>query len=120
MKDEFSEAVTAGGSSNTWKPEKDATLIGTLKSKKSNQGPNESMVYVIKADDQEEDVSVWGSTVLDGHFEEIPLRSRVKITYLGKVKSDRGRGEYKDYTVLYIPPKDAATDVFPDGEPVEN
>lgn len=115
-KDEFADAIEAGNSSgDSWKPENAGdTIFGTLKSRKENVGPNDSMVYVIQEDDKDEPTNVWGSTVLDGRFEEIPNRSRVKIEYLGKVKGKKA--EYKDFKVVYVPPTDAASDVFPDAE----
>jgi hypothetical protein len=118
--DEFAEAVEAGsGSGDTWKPEEQAVIFGTYKAHKSNVGPNNSEVYVIKEDDKDEPTSVWGSTVLDSRFEEIPIGSRVKIEYLGKTKGKRA--EYKDYKVVYVVNKDVANvaNVMGEGTEVE-
>lgn len=116
--DEFAEAIEAGnGSGDTWKPENAGDVIfGTYKAHKSNVGPNNSEVYVIKEDDKDEPTSVWGGTVLDSRFEEIPIGSRVKIEYLGKTKGKRA--EYKDYKVVYVVNKntEAAAKVFPGAE----
>lgn len=104
--DEFAGAVEAGsGSGDTWKPENEGdTLVGTLKAIKTNVGQNDSNVYVFEeVADAEEDVSVWGSAVLDSKFEEIPVGSRVKIEFLGRVKG-KGPQPYKDFKVLYKAP----------------
>ena len=118
-KDEFSEAIEAGsGSGETWKPDEQAVIFGTYKGSKSNVGPNNSMVYLIREDGKDEDTSVWGSTVLDGRFEEVPVGSRVKIEYLGMEKGKRAT--YKNYKVVYVKPKvdQAVADTFPGAEAV--
>ena len=103
-KDEFADAVEAGsGSGETWNPEEQKVLFGTYLHMKTDIGPNNSNVYVIKEDDKDEPTSVWGSTVLDTKFEEIPKNSRVKIEYLGMTKGKRA--SYKDFKVVFVPPK---------------
>lgn len=117
MADEFANAKEAGGTTNTWKPEEQATIIGTYMHSKEDQGPNHSMVYVLQEDGRDEATSVWGSTVLDSRFEEIPTRSRVKIEYLGEVKG-KGPKPYKNFKVVYVEPTDAVAQVFPNSEEV--
>lgn len=114
-KDEFADAVEAGTSGESWKPQDQPVLIGTYKAKKDNVGINNSMVYVIQEDDKEEPTNVWGSVVLDSRFEEIPTRSRVRIEYTGDVKG-KGPKPYKNFSVKYVAPTDAVADVFPDAE----
>lgn len=118
-KDEFADAIEAGSSGNTWKPEEQKIIFGTYRTKKVNVGPNNSNVYVIQEDDQDEATSVWGSTVIDARFEEIPVGSRVKIEYLGEEKGKRAT--YKNYKIVYVPNKDAQAvqNTFPGAE-VEN
>ena len=116
MADEFANAVEAGNSGETWKPEAVGDMIfGTLKARKENVGINKATVYLIQEDTKDEPTSVWGSTVLDTKFEEIPNRSRVKIEYVGEVKG-KGPKPYKNFKVVYIAPTDAAASVFPDAE----
>lgn len=107
MADEFANAVEAGSTSGeTWKPEsKGDVVFGTYKAHKSNIGANNSEVYIIKEDDKEEDTSVWGSTVLDARMQEVPINSRVQITYLGMAEGKRA--QYKDFKVVYVPNTDA-------------
>ncbi len=89
------------GTNETWKPENEGdTIQGLYQSKKENVGVNNSNIYLILVDGQEEAVSIWGSTVLDTKFQEISIGSEVKIEYLGKVKS-KAPQPYKDFKVLY-------------------
>lgn len=87
------------GNSKTWDKEKNNVIQGLYKSKKSNVGPNQSNVYNIQVNGEDEVTGVWGSTVLDGRFEEIPEGSEVRIEYLGTAQGKRG--QYADYKVLY-------------------
>lgn len=115
--DEFADAIEAGSSGDAWDIEKQPVIFGTFKAKKQNVGPNGSNMYMIQEDDKEAPTGVWGSAVLDGRFEEIPVGSRVKIEYLGKEKSQRGT-TFKNYKVVYVPNKDlqAVNDAFPGAE----
>jgi len=113
MADEFENATEAGNTSgSTWNPDEQKVIFGTYKSMKSDVGPNHSNVYIIQEDDKDETTSVWGSTVLDGRFEEIPQGSRVKIEFLGREKG-KSPQPYKNYKVVYVEPKTGVEDVFP-------
>lgn len=81
--DEFANAVEAGsGGGESWKPENVGDVVfGTYRAMKTNVGKHNSNVYVIQEDGKDETTSVWGSTVIDGRFEEIPVGSRVKIEF---------------------------------------
>lgn len=111
--DDWTEAGNAGES---WKPENEGdTITGTLKQTKENVGINNSNVYVVQVEGEEDPTSVWGSTVLDTKFQEIPLGSMVKITFLGHVKG-KGPKPYKDFKVQYKP--NPVADTFPGSEVV--
>ena len=99
--DGFIEAGSTSG--EAW--DRTGTLIGLYVGMKTNVGPNQSNMYLIEEEGKTEPTSVWGSTVLDGRFEEIPEGSLVKITCLGKVKAKRGGAGYVDYKVLYKKPQ---------------
>jgi len=102
------------GSGDTWKPENEGdSITGLYKTRKENVGINNSNIYLIKEDSKDEPTSVWGSTVLDTKFEEIPTGSLVKIEYLGKVKS-KAPQPYKDFKVMYKAP--TPQDAFPGSE----
>jgi hypothetical protein len=116
--DEFKDAVEAGSSGNAWDPKEQAVIIGTYKAKKSNVGPNASNMYMVREDDKDEDTGVWGSSVIDSRFEEVPVGSRVRIEFLGTEKSNRGN-TFKNYSVKYIPNKDAANVAAVMGEGTE-
>lgn len=95
-KNEWREANATNDA--TWDPEKEKTIQGVYVSVKSNVGPNDSNMYTIYNGLIK--VGVWGSTVLDSKFEEIPIGSQVKVEYLGKAKGKSDK-EYKDFKVLY-------------------
>lgn len=114
MNDEFADAIEAGsGSATTWNEKEQKIVFGTYKHMKTGVGPNDSNVYILQEDSKDDPTSVWGSTVLDTKFEEIPLGSRVKIEFLGMATGKRS--QYKDYKVVFIAPKvaDAVADAFP-------
>lgn len=113
--DNAKEAGSGGAEYPMWNPEEQKTIEGVYKAKRTKVGPNDSNVYVLQndafksADNETGEMGVWGSTVIDGQFEDgsdgngIPLGSDVQITYLGK---ERGkRAEYKNFKVLYIEPE---------------
>lgn len=95
--------VEIGGGEATDMWNREGTITGKVKSRKSGVGPNNSMVYQIETDKGE--IGVWGSTVLDTKFEQIKDGDNVRIEYLGKAKSQRG-GEYHDYKVSVKPADD--------------
>lgn len=76
------------------------TLIGKYISVQSEVGPNKSNMYTLKTD--EGTVGVWGSTVIDGKFANIPIGSMVKLEPRGKSKSKQGK-EYWDFGIYHIP-----------------
>ncbi len=102
----MSDWTEAGsGTSKAW--DKEGVLVGLYAGMKSNVGPNNSNLYLIEVEGEAEATGVWGSTVLDGRFEEIPEGSLVKIECLGKKTSKRGNS-FTDYKVLYKKPDDWA------------
>lgn len=100
----MSDFIEAGaGNTESWKPQEAGdTIAGLYTQKKENVGVNNSNIYLVHVDGDDEATSVWGSTVLDTKFQEIPVGSEVKIEYLGKVKS-KAPQPYKDFKVLYKP-----------------
>lgn len=96
MRDEWEDAIEVSAqATETWDQEK--PLVGQYIGSKSDVGPNKSMMYNVKNDDGEV-IGMWGSTVLDTKMAEVPVGSRVKITYNGKIQGKNS--QYKDYTVL--------------------
>lgn len=106
----------AGNGGESWKPENIGDfIVGTYKQKKENVGVNKSNVYVLQEEGKEGTTTVWGSTVLDGRFEEIPLGSLVKIEFTGREKG-KAPQPYKTFKVLYKP--NPVADVIPGSEVV--
>src|SRR5512133_815597 len=89
------------GQSVSWDEQEE--LIGIFVRLKTKVGVHASNVYVVRKDDGSE-VGIWGSTVINGRFEEIPVGSKISIQANGEVKSKSG-SKYKDYRIKYIPPK---------------
>lgn len=75
------------------------TLQGIYIERQENVGPNNSMMYLVKTDKLT--VSVWGSTILDARFAEIPIGSEVKIEPLGETKSEKTGRSYMNFKVMY-------------------
>lgn len=95
----------------SWKPEAVGDkIVGIYIARKTEVGINKSNVYVIQEDGKDEATNVWGGTVLDSRFEEIPESSQVSIEYLGEKKGS-GPKPYKNFKVMYKPP----TTDMPDG-----
>lgn len=87
---------------------------GFYKNKKTDVGQNESNLYEIQLADGTL-VGVWGSGLLDGKFEEIPLGCEVRIKFLGiaQPKTPKGRA-YQNFLVEYD--KDSRAPMRPAGE----
>lgn len=105
--DEFANAVEAGNGGDAWKPTEQKVIIGLYKAVKTNVGPNSSNMYMVREDGKDEDTGIWGSSVIDSRFEEVPIGSRVRVEFLGEEKSKRGNS-FKNYSVKYIANKDTA------------
>jgi len=88
--------MEAGQTGSEWDETK--PIKGKYTHKKEGVGVHSSNVYIIQT--ETDTFSVWGSTVLDTKFQEIPIGSDVYIEFLGKTKGKTGT-EYKDYKVLY-------------------
>lgn len=85
----------------TWiftdKPE----MVGVYTGKEENIGENNSTVYNFETADGE-NVSVWGSTVLDTRLKNVKEGQEVKIKFLGEVPSPNRKGKtYKNFEVYH-------------------
>lgn len=81
--DEFIEI----GGGETWNG-KDSNLkvgdsiTGEYLTIQTDVGPNNAKMYTVRTDAG--DLGIWGSTVLDGRFEQVKLGSIVRVTYMGE------------------------------------
>lgn len=82
---------------NTWDFKTDKQIIGVYIRKDEKVGPNESNLYIIKVGDDE--VGVWGTTMLDSRFRGIEVGMEVKIEYTGLEKSEKSGREYHNFIV---------------------
>lgn len=109
----MSEWIELQDSGVTW--DEKEPIQGELTHVKENVGPNKSKMYMLKTKDG--DVGVWGSTVLDSKFDQIPKHSEVKLEFLGK-EDGKGGKQYKNYRVMYKPNEEVqkAQETFPGAE----
>lgn len=77
------------------------SIQGFYVNKREGVGANASNVYEIKLPDGQL-VSIWGSSLLDGKFNEIPMGCEVRVEYLGiaQPKTSGGRA-YANFRVLF-------------------
>lgn len=114
------EWITAGSGSGEMWDEATGPLVGKYIKKRSDVGPNNSMVYTLRKDDGSE-VGIWGSIVIDTKFKEIDVGSLVRIEFVGKVSSKTaGRSPYKDYEIKYKPDPNAPAPAPADEMPPED
>lgn len=92
----MSEWQVVSENTNTWDGE--GEIQGKYIRMNQNVGPNNSNQYVLTNEDGE--VAVWGSTVLDNKFSQIPQGAEVKVKYLGKERGKNGN-QYKNYEIAF-------------------
>lgn len=107
----MTEWITVGDSnSTTW--DRKEPVQGVFVNMQTHVGPHKRNIYTLKTKDGE--VDVWGSTVLDSKFEQVPRGSEVRIEFLGMAEGKSGL-EYADYKFQYreVPMQDVvdASDV---------
>ncbi len=81
-----------------WDYKVDQELVGTYQGKEEEVGPNKSNLYSFETDGGV--VSVWGNTILDTRFKNLNIGEKIKIVYLGKVKSEKTNREYHNFDVF--------------------
>lgn len=91
------EGTSGGSYPDTWDFKKKDTILGRLKSKRSDVGPNKSNAYTIVTEDG--DYTVWGSKILDDKLSEVPMGNMVKIKFNGWGESEKSGRTWKDYSV---------------------
>lgn len=101
----MTEWITVGEGGNTPAWDRKEPVQGVFVDMKTDVGPNKSNMYTLKTKDGE--VDVWGSTVLDSKFEQVPRGAEVRIEFLGMAEGKSGK-EYADYKFQYreVPFKD--------------
>ncbi len=89
------------GSSDTWDFEKNKELQGVFLETREGVGSNNSKMHYVRTKDGER-VGFWGSTVLDGRLQEVPVGSQIMIVYKGKQESEKRKGsQFKVFEVYY-------------------
>ena len=77
---------------DVWDFNTQAELEGEFVKKEEKVGPNNSNMYYFLVGDknEQEEVAVWGNTVLDSRLAEVQHGTKIKIVYLGMQISKRG------------------------------
>lgn len=93
--------VEGSGNADVWNFETQPELEGEFVKVETGIGPNNSNLYhfLVGGDLEQEEVVIWGSTVLDTKLAGLNHGDKVKIDYLGKAKGKRGT-EYRNYDVF--------------------
>jgi len=82
---------------NSWQPQVNEVIQGSLVQMKSDIGPNNSNVYVIQT--EQGDVDIWGTTVLDQELPKIQIGTSIRIQYLGEKENPSTGRTYKSFKV---------------------
>lgn len=107
----FQKAVEQMGQILRWteqprKPDEKTLYLGPVvngfyKSMKTGVGQNDSSLYEIQLKDGTL-VSIWGSSLLDGKFKEIPQGCEIRLTYLGIAQPKKSSGRaYQNFELEY-------------------
>lgn len=98
--DDWQEVESTIG--DTWDYKVDKEVTGVLVEKRSEVGPNLSMMYTLEQPDHTQ-IGVWGSNVLDGKMKAVEIGEEVRIVYKGMAKSEKTKRSYHDFTVFHRP-----------------
>lgn len=86
---------------NIWDPAASGQSIqGIFIDKEEEVGQYKSNMYTLRQENNEE-IKIWGSTVLDSLMEKVPFGSEARITFNGTQPSKNGRNPWKDYKVEF-------------------
>ena len=92
-----------GNNSGTdvWNFETQAEFEGEFVKKQEGIGPHNSNLYhfLVGGANEQEEVVIWGNTVLDSRLAEVNHGDVIKIVYLGKATSKRGN-EFRNFDVF--------------------
>jgi len=83
---------------DTWNFEVNNELEGKYKGMKENVGKNNSRLYFVEKTVGEE-VSFWGSSLLDNQMRSVPVGSFVRIHYLGMAIAEKSKRSYKNFEI---------------------
>ena|SRR3990167_651276 len=93
--------VEGNQGSDVWDWNTQAELEGEFVKKEVGIGKNNSNMYhfLVGGENEQEEVAVWGNTVLDSRLAEMQHGQKVKIVYLGMETSKRGN-KFKNFNVF--------------------
>jgi len=96
--------VSGGDQHDAWNFDDKPVIQGLYIRKRSNVGPNSSMMYYIQESGENgETWGVWGSTALDSDMAQVPEDGavEVRIEYLGFKKNPNTGRRFKSWDVKY-------------------
>lgn len=84
---------------------KGAELIGLFTGKEEHIGENDSNVYSFEVEGGE-NITIWGTTLLDMRFKNLKVGEEVKVVYLGAEPSPKRKGKtYHNFEVWHRMPE---------------
>ena len=92
------------GINDTWNFDETPEFTGFYMAKRDEVGANKSTIYDFRLVDGTM-ISIWGNAVLDIRLKGLQVGEEVKITYLGKKKSEKSGREFKDFKVAHKIPE---------------
>ncbi len=87
--------VNTGSFPPAWDYLTDKEIEGEYTQMKVNVGPNKSNMYMIKTSKGE--VGVWGTSLLNTQFPQIPIGNMVKLVYMGKATNPKTKRQYHNF-----------------------
>jgi|AntAceMinimDraft_18_1070375.scaffolds.fasta_scaffold44094_3 hypothetical protein len=86
-----------------WDENEQPIIEGVFFGVQKDIGENKSNLYSLSQEDGNI-LNFWGSTLLDERLiTAVAGKHEIRIEFLGKIKSQKGGREYKDYKVFIIP-----------------
>jgi len=83
----------------TWDFKEEAEFVGFFVSVETEVGPNKSNLYNFRTEENE-NIAVWGNTILDMRFKNLQLGDKVKVVFKGKELSPKTGREYNNFEVF--------------------
>lgn len=95
--------VTGGSLNPAWDYKKDKEIFGIYQGMQTKVGPNLSNMYNILT--KKGVIGIWGTTMLDARFINIPIGNYVKLVYLGKATNPKTKRQYHNFQIYTGAPK---------------
>lgn len=84
-----------------WDFEKNPKFSGVLVEKREGLGENNSTMYVVESEEDNQKYGIWGSALIDRRLGNKVIGTEFGVVYKGRVKSKQGSREYKNYEFYF-------------------